>query len=45
VVVDWNYGDAQDLRYQINFTDSCGQRRDPLDPVIQNGGGIKPGFR
>ena len=43
VVVDWNYGCEQDLRYQINFVDKCGQRREPLDPIIQNGGGIKPG--
>jgi hypothetical protein len=45
VVVDWNYGDEQELRYQVNFTDKCGAPREPLDPIIQNGGGIKPGFR
>lgn len=44
VVIDWNYGDEQELRYQVNFTDGSGQHRDPLDPIIQNGGGIKPGF-
>lgn len=43
VVVDWNYGEPQDLRYQINFVDACGAAKEPLDPIIQNGGGIKPG--
>lgn len=45
VVIDWNYGEEQELRYQINFVDKSGGERDPLDPIIQNGGGIKPGFR
>jgi hypothetical protein len=43
VVVDWNYGKEQELRYQLNFVDDAGARVDPYDPVILNeGGGTKP---
>jgi hypothetical protein len=38
VVVDWN-SEAVGLNYQLYFNN-----HGPLDPVIQNGGGIKPGF-
>ena len=42
VVVDWNFGEKQELRYQINVTDRHGAPQPPVDPVIENGGGIKP---
>lgn len=38
VVVDWN-SEKVDLNYQLYFNN-----HKPLDPIIQNGGGIKPGF-
>lgn len=44
-VIDWNYGDEQELRYQLNFVNSAGKRVEPYDPIIQNdGGGVKPSF-
>ena len=45
VVIDWNYGNEQELRYQLNFVDDAGNKVDPYDPVILNeGGGTKPNF-
>ena len=45
VVLDWNYGNEQELRYQLNFVDDAGNRLDPYDPVILNeGGGTRPNF-
>ena len=41
VVIDWNYGAEQDLRYQVNFVDSAGKAMPDYDPIIQNGGGTK----
>jgi hypothetical protein len=38
VVVDWN-SDQVDLNYQLYFNN-----HGPLDPIIQNGGGVKPGI-
>jgi hypothetical protein len=34
---DYNFGEAKTLTYQLNFKNA-----DPLDPIIQNGGGGKP---
>lgn len=43
VVIDWNYGTEQELRYQINFVDDTGQKVNPYDPIILNeGGGTRP---
>lgn len=45
VVIDWNYGDPGELRYQLNFVTKVGDRVNPYDPIIENGGGsIKPIF-
>jgi len=41
IVIDWNYGTKQDLRYQMSFVDSEGKRMPDCDPIILNGGGIK----
>ena len=40
-VVDWNYGEAKILHYQLNVTDQYGVPQAPYDPIIQNGGGVK----
>jgi hypothetical protein len=45
VVIDWNYGDPTELRYQLNFVTKVGEPVNPYDPIIENGGGsIKPTF-
>lgn len=42
-VIDWNYGDPMELRYQLNFVTEVGDPVDAYDPIIENGGGgIKP---
>ncbi|RIX32601.1 hypothetical protein [Sphingomonas edaphi] len=45
IVFDWNYGNPVDLRYQLNFVTKVGERVNPYDPIIENGGGsIRPTF-
>lgn len=39
VVIDWNYGDEQELRYQLNFVTNVGAPIPPYDPIIINSGG------
>lgn len=39
IVVDWNYGDEQALRYQLNFVNKAGAKLPCFDPIILNGGG------
>lgn len=39
VVIDWNYGAAQELRYQLNFVTNVGAPIPPYDPIIINDGG------
>lgn len=41
VIVDWNYGSEQQLRYQLNFVNRGGGRMPCYDPIIVNGGGTK----
>jgi hypothetical protein len=44
-VIDWNYGNPIDLRYQLNFVTEVGGPVNAYDPIIENGGGgIKPNF-
>jgi hypothetical protein len=43
-VIDWNYGQAVDIRYQLNFMSKTGVPQQPLDPIIRNGGGTPDGF-
>lgn len=42
VVTDWNYGESVELYYQLNFVNEEGQKQDPYDPPITNGGGGNP---
>ena len=43
VVLDWNYGPACELHYQLNFVNEIGDPINPYDPIIQNtGGGVPP---
>ncbi len=43
VVIDWNYGAQQELRYQLNFVTHANGPIDPYDPIIENGGGgVRP---
>jgi hypothetical protein len=44
-IVDWNYGQTIDIRYQLNFMNKTGVPQEPLDPIIRNGGGTPDGFR
>ena len=39
--INENAGRARDLRYQLNFVAKDGSRSE-CDPVIQNGGGVRP---
>lgn len=43
-VIDWNFGDPLQLRYQLNFVTRTGKRVNPYDPIIENGGGGVPPF-
>lgn len=43
-VIDWNYGQTVEIRYQLNFMDNLGVPQEPLDPIIRNGGGTPDGF-
>ncbi len=43
-VVDWNFGAAVDLYYQLNFVTKDGLNKHPYDPDIRNGGGGIPPF-
>lgn len=38
-VYDWNFGDPQELHYQLNFVTETGKPVKPCDPIIDNGGG------
>ena len=42
VVIDWNYGIEADYNFKLNFVNSEGMVQKAYDPIIQNGGGIKP---
>jgi hypothetical protein len=40
-IIDWNFGAARELYYQLNFVTETGGAVNPCDPIITNGGGGK----
>lgn len=40
-IIDWNFGVARELYYQLNFVTETGGPVNPCDPIIDNGGGGK----